>query len=62
MAAFTARLKEEGHSRVYLETSNHNLKALDFYRKRGFMELGRRPQKFWRGADDLEEIAMGLSF
>jgi ribosomal protein S18 acetylase RimI-like enzyme len=62
MAAFTARLKERGHDRVYLETSNHNQKALDFYRKRGFEELERRPQEFWSGVDDLEEIVMGLKF
>jgi ribosomal protein S18 acetylase RimI-like enzyme len=62
MAAFTAKLKEDGQDRVYLETSNHNLKALEFYRKYGFKELGRRPQKFWSGVDDLEEITMGLSF
>jgi ribosomal protein S18 acetylase RimI-like enzyme len=62
MAAFTSKLREEGHSRVYLETSNHNLKALDFYRKCGFKELERRPQKFWRGVGDLEEIVMGLDF
>jgi ribosomal protein S18 acetylase RimI-like enzyme len=62
MAAFTAKLKEEGHSRVYLETSNHNQKALAFYRKYGFEEIARRPQVFWSGVDDLEEIVMGLSF
>jgi ribosomal protein S18 acetylase RimI-like enzyme len=62
MAAFTAKLKDEGHSRVYLETSNHNLKALGFYRKYGFEELERRPQKLWSGVDDLEEIVMGLKF
>jgi ribosomal protein S18 acetylase RimI-like enzyme len=62
MAAFTAKLKAEGQTRVYLETSNHNLKGLDFYRKYGFEELGRRPQKFWSGVDDLVEIVMGLKF
>ncbi len=62
ISAFTARLEEEGHSRVYLETSNHNLKALDFYRKLGFEELERRPEAFWSGVDDLESITMGLEF
>jgi ribosomal protein S18 acetylase RimI-like enzyme len=62
MSAFVARLKAAGHDRVYLETSNHNLKALEFYRKLGFRELGRRPREFWSGIDDYEEITMGLEF
>jgi ribosomal protein S18 acetylase RimI-like enzyme len=62
MSAFVTKLKEEGHSRVYLETSNHNLRALPFYHKCGFEEIGRRPQIFWSGVDDLEEIVMGLRF
>jgi ribosomal protein S18 acetylase RimI-like enzyme len=60
MAAFTAKLREEGHGCVYLETSNHNQKALDFYRKCGFIELARKAGGFWSGVDDFEEITMGL--
>jgi ribosomal protein S18 acetylase RimI-like enzyme len=62
MAAFTEKLKAEGHERVYLETSNHNLKGLPFYRKHGFEEIWRGKQTFWSGVDDLEEIVMGLQF
>jgi len=62
MAAFTEKLRGEGLDRVYLGTSNHNLKALEFYRKCGFEEIERRPQKFWSGVEDLEEIVLGLKF
>jgi ribosomal protein S18 acetylase RimI-like enzyme len=62
MKAFIAKLKAEGHDRVYLVTSNRNLKALDFYRKLGFEELLRRHERFWSDVEDLEEITMGLIF
>lgn len=59
MTRFEERLRVLEAGGVYLETSNHNTKALGFYRKRGFTILSEEPGIFWSGVDDYRSVVLG---
>lgn len=56
---FEERLRANKIAGVYLETSNHNVKAIPFYMKQGFEILAERPQSHWRGVDGHKTLVFG---
>jgi ribosomal protein S18 acetylase RimI-like enzyme len=50
-------LKSKGVKGLHLHTSNHNIKALPFYNKRGYKVINRIKNELWSGIDDYESIA-----
>lgn len=59
LEALEAHLKGNRVKGVHLGTSNHNLKALPFYSKKGFKIIEHKKGKLWSGIDDYESITFG---
>ncbi len=59
ISLFTDNLKDHGINGVYLETSNHNVKAIPFYKKLGFDILDEREQTHWRGVEGHKTVVFG---
>jgi ribosomal protein S18 acetylase RimI-like enzyme len=49
-------LKNKGIRGLHLHTSNHNIKALPFYKKRGYSIISREKDRLWSEVDDYESI------
>jgi ribosomal protein S18 acetylase RimI-like enzyme len=56
---FETRMAVQGVTGIHLGTSNHNSKALPFYKKNGFKILLEKPIPFWRGVDDHASVIFG---
>jgi GNAT superfamily N-acetyltransferase len=59
MSRFLEHMAGLGVSGIHLGTSNHNLKALPFYVKKGFSVLVEQPCVFWKGIEDHVSVIFG---